>query len=311
MKVLVGIDGSSNSYAAVEFVGRLLSLERDQIVLVFATPTNSLGEDDQLDPVVEQRARTALSSAILDEAVSRLPEAWRPQAEIQVVNGSANVALLHAIEKSQADLVTVGFRGTSLMERLVLGSVSRAIVHSAKVPVLVVKSEPTSVKHVERPTSVEVKPTRVLAAFDDPKSGERMSVVLSKFNWPADAVGLVMTVVQPLHLAELPSWLPKAARDPDVQAMADAWQREHEQNVQVARGALEQFQQSLPKPFTEGQAIVVEGRPAEKILAKLAEQSFDLVAVGSRGSGAVERLLLGSTSAQVLTYAPCSVLVVR
>ena len=38
MKVLIGVDGSSNSFAAVEFVGRLLSAERDELVLLFATP---------------------------------------------------------------------------------------------------------------------------------------------------------------------------------------------------------------------------------------------------------------------------------
>ena len=35
-------------------------------------------------------------------------------------------ALLEAIEKHHADMIAVGFRGTSLFERFVLGSVSRA-----------------------------------------------------------------------------------------------------------------------------------------------------------------------------------------
>ena len=37
----------------------------------------------------------------------------------------------------------------------------------------------------------------------------------------------------------------------------------------------------------------------------------DVIVVGSHGRGAIERLLLGSVSAQVVRHAPCAVLVVR
>ena len=75
MKVLVGVDGSSNSFAAVEFAGRLLSPDRDQLMLLFATP--ALSTEEELDPAVEQRARLVLSRAVLEAALERLPAAWR------------------------------------------------------------------------------------------------------------------------------------------------------------------------------------------------------------------------------------------
>jgi len=50
------------------------------------------------------------------------------------------------------------------------------------------------------------------------------------------------------------------------------------------------------------------GRPAEALTARAA--SLDLLVVGSRGWGPVRRLLLGSTSEQVVREAPSSVLVV-
>ena len=40
-------------------------------------------------------------------------------------------------------------------------------------------------------------------------------------------------------------------------------------------------------------------------------QSFDLIVVGAHVKGAMERLLLGSTAAQVVRHARCPVLVVR
>src|SRR5947207_4185710 len=87
MKVLIGVDGSSNSFAAVEFVGRLLSAERDELVLLFATPAMSF-DDDRLDPAIEQRARSALSRTVLEAALERLPAAWQERAHQGPVTGS-------------------------------------------------------------------------------------------------------------------------------------------------------------------------------------------------------------------------------
>jgi nucleotide-binding universal stress UspA family protein len=67
----------------------------------------------------------------------------------------------------------------------------------------------------------------------------------------------------------------------------------------------------LPSCFTNEELILAEGRPAEEILKQVRERAIDLVVLGSRGSGSLKRLLLGSTSEQVLREAPCSVLIVR
>src|SRR5262245_3008977 len=77
MKVLVGVDGSANSFAAVRFVGRILSPDRDEIVLIYATPDASYLSDEQLDESVLVRARDSLSRVVYDEAISRLPPAWQ------------------------------------------------------------------------------------------------------------------------------------------------------------------------------------------------------------------------------------------
>jgi nucleotide-binding universal stress UspA family protein len=67
----------------------------------------------------------------------------------------------------------------------------------------------------------------------------------------------------------------------------------------------------LPKIFRATEPIVAQGHPAEQILAMIARQKIDLAVVGSRGLGAVERLLVGSTSARIVNEAPCSVLIAR
>jgi nucleotide-binding universal stress UspA family protein len=311
MKALVGVDGSSNSLAAVEFVGRLLSPGRDEITLLYVTPDVSFAGEEQLDAAIQQRARSALSRAVFDEALARLPDAWKSRAEALEVAGSPGSVLLEQADTRNIELIAVGFRGTSLFEELMLGSVSRAVVHTAQVPVLVVKTVPSDDDRIEKPAGAGDKRLNVLATHDGPVIGERIAAVLGQIEWPSIAAGWVMTVVQPMFVSELPDWLQQKTRSPDVAKMADAWRKEHEQNVEAARRELEQFQKKLPACFAKHEPIVAEGRPAEQILEALNKRSFDLVVLGSRGRGNVARLLLGSTSSQVLAAAPCSTLIVR
>ncbi len=310
MKVLIGVDGSSNSFAAVEFVGRLLSPERDEIVLLFATPAISF-DDERLDPAVEQRARSALSRTVLEAALERLPIEWRARVTQREVADSASAALLAAIETEKADLIAVGFRGTSgLVEEFVLGSVSRAVAYSASVPALVVKSRPKSEEPAKQSRGSVSQRMHVLLTYDQRDYAERAAELLKRFTWPPETRGTVMTVVQRMFLAGLPDWI-KVERDADVAAMAAAWETEHQQQVQAARVELESFRATLPPCFASEEPVVAEGRAAEEILAKIRDKAIDLAVLGSRGSGSLMRLLLGSTSEQVLREAPCSVLIVR
>lgn len=56
---------------------------------------------------------------------------------------------------------------------------------------------------------------------------------------------------------------------------------------------------------------VEHGDPGHTICEVAAEGGFDVVVVGSHGTGFLKRLLLGSVSHHVLHHAPCPVLVVR
>jgi nucleotide-binding universal stress UspA family protein len=296
----------------VEFVGRLLSAERDELVLLFVTPTFTF-EDDRLDPIIEERARAALSRTVLEAATERLPAAWRDRVAKRDITGVASARLLEAIDEEHADLVALGFHGTSgIIAEFVLGSVCRTVVHSAKIPVLVVKSAPASDEMAKQSPGSVASHIRVLTAYSD-GDGEfaaRATAVLSQLTWPPEMVGWAITVVQPMFVSELPDWI-TIERDPDVAAMAAAWESEHRQNLQAARNNLAKYRAALPACFTNEELIVAEGRPAEELLAQVHEKSIDLVVMGSRVSGTLTRLLLGSTSSRVLREAPCSVLIVR
>jgi nucleotide-binding universal stress UspA family protein len=307
MKVLVGVDGSPNSLATVQFVGRLLSADRDELVLAYVSPPMPFVGDDQLDPRVAARAQAALSGAVFDEAVGRLPAPWQSRTKRAELSGSPSASLLNEAEARGVELIAAGFRGAGFFERFVLGSVSRAVVQSALVPVLVVKTAGDVAAAQSSPSDS----LGVLATYDGPEAGARIASLLAQFAWPKSTRGWVMTVIPPMFVHELPDWMRPMTRDADVRAMAEAWQLEHDQQVAQAGQELKNFQQTLPASFQANEPIVAQGRPVEQILAALVRERIDLVVVGSRGRGAVERLLIGSTSDQVISGSPCSVLVAR
>ena len=56
---------------------------------------------------------------------------------------------------------------------------------------------------------------------------------------------------------------------------------------------------------------VAVGHPAVKITAYAEANGIDLIVLGHRGKTMFERWLIGSVAKKVMSYAPCSVLVVR
>ncbi len=307
MKALVGVDGSSNSLGAVSFIGQLLSPEHDELILFFATPVMSI-DDERLDLSVEERVRSMLTHNILDAALERLPAEWRPRAQRKDMIGLPGSALIEAAQAEGADLIVVGYQGTSsILETFLLGSVSRKVIHSATVPVLVVKPEKTD-SGANKPVS---KPLHLLTAYDGEHAADSIASVLSKFNWPAGTEGQVISVVKPMFLSDLPDWVKNKPRDPDVAAMADAWKEEHSQNLVAAKQELERFRDLLPTCFAGKEPVVAEGRPGDQIIAAARNSNADLIVLGISARRRLERLLIGGTTEQVLASGACSVLIVR
>ncbi len=57
--------------------------------------------------------------------------------------------------------------------------------------------------------------------------------------------------------------------------------------------------------------IVKEGSPSDVIIDYAKEGDYNLIVIGYRGQSTIERLVVGSTAANVARYAHCSVLIYR
>jgi len=101
-----------------------------------------------------------------------------------------------------------------------------------------------------------------------------------------------------------PATLPAAAIDPYPRAYEE-WEREAGELLE------EQAERLRSAGSTVAGAHLRKGRPAEEIVVLAEELDADLVVVGSRGLGAVKRLVVGSVAEGVVSLAPCPVLVMR
>lgn len=144
-KILVAVDGSEPSIQASE---RAIGLARDAkasltAVSVVHVPTSvyaaaplpgaAFDHSDDLRDYLMTQARGVLAR------VAEIARKEGVSIETKVLEGHVPSELLKYAEKGGHDLLVVGSRGLSGVGRLLLGSVSTALVHRAKISVLVVR----------------------------------------------------------------------------------------------------------------------------------------------------------------------------
>ena len=79
-----------------------------------------------------------------------------------------------------------------------------------------------------------------------------------------------------------------------------------------AEAALTRAKDVAQKCGTVAEVLLATGAsPAEEIVKAAKDRKVDLIVIGSRGLAGKTSSFLGSTAAKVVTYSPCSVLVVK
>lgn len=148
-RIVVGVDGSEDSRHALRFALRQASrVEGGNVVVVHSwrvmTPfdTISLGQEEWGPPteLLDHRSQEMISE-MLDRVVDS--ETERVGVTVLRTDDDPVDALVGAGDS--ADLIVVGSRGRGSVRGLLLGSVSQGVLHSAKVPVVVLP------RHAVRP----------------------------------------------------------------------------------------------------------------------------------------------------------------
>lgn len=144
-KVLLAIDGSKNSEAALAWYLQHMKFPNDELTLVtIFTPPSELVISDadiwadsssiaKLDDEASKRVQS-----FIDKSVAKCKENdITPKVLIQK-DASPKYTLTKLANSGSYDALVLGQRGLNAVERVFLGSTSDYCVHHAKIPVIVV-----------------------------------------------------------------------------------------------------------------------------------------------------------------------------
>jgi nucleotide-binding universal stress UspA family protein len=286
-RVLIATDGSIGASEALDWLTRMPLSPATEIEVVTALPRPFPSE------ILIAEAWKHLwteSEAVVDAARSRLAQRWTDVTG-RVVEGDAREAIVAAALTSKADLVVLGARGLGSVASALLGSVSLGVARHAPCPVLVCKGAPRALR-------------TVTVGIDGSAHARAAVEFLCAVELPPTLTLRLLGVVEPLPY---PRTAPGFIASTLKAAMEDL---ENEARGRL-QGALDQAAMVLRPRVGRIVSATPVGGPAATLVRDADVYGSDLIVVGARGLGTLERLVLGSVSEGVLRHARCPVLVVR
>ncbi len=297
MKILVPVDGSGYSRAAVDFV---------------ASRTTLIGNEPQVDVVnvqlsVPARAAHALgrsalndyysdeSDKVLKPALKRLAKAGlTPTSHYLVGHPGEEISALAT--KQKADLIVMGSHGHSALRNLLVGSVTSNVLARCKTPLLIVR-------HREPPPGDTL---RVGIAVDGSKYGREAIKYLLRHAplFGASPAITLLHVVGDFAGAMMPDMGGIALPALSVEEIRSLQRKAFEAAVAPAR-------KLLAKGGISATEVCLVGSAGDELSAFAKKKKLDLLVMGSHGYGAFKAAVLGSVTSRVMALSSVPLLLVR
>jgi nucleotide-binding universal stress UspA family protein len=138
-RIVVAVDGSVHAERALDTAIAWARCSGAQLVLVSVVPFHAVpfGGPQVVPPIneVEVEAHRKMLERLAEHAM----KSGIPNTVTELLQGMVIDELLEFISQDPPSLLVVGSRGLSAAKRIILGSVSESLVHSAPCPVLVDK----------------------------------------------------------------------------------------------------------------------------------------------------------------------------
>jgi len=239
----------------------------------------------QVDPTELERLRQT-TAAFFEQAV-----AAGVNVTTRVEVGQPATGIVEAARSLPASLIVMGTHGASGFDHLILGSVTEKVLRKAPCPVMTVppRARATSAlpfKRILCPVDFSESSKGALDfAFSLAQEGDAELTILHVLEWPSDE--------------EPPST--RAFNVPEYHLYREA----------EARKQLDALVPASVRDWCSPTTTITHGKPYREILGHAAEGGADLIIIGVRGRSAIDRMLFGSTTNQVIRRATCPVLTLQ
>jgi len=287
--ILVGVDGSANSDAAVRWAAQEAAMRNVPLTVVHvasplvggwsawefaaAPPPEGFVEwqEAEANGVVADAARVAERSTADHRPLRISPDVVFAQVVPTLVDLT-----------KEAQMIAVGRQGQGAFSSALLGSVSNALVHHAHCPVAVIHED----------TGPAQSNAPVLVGVDGSTASEL-----------ATAIAFEEAAFRGVDLVVLHSWSDHELSDFPGLPWSEMSATAHQTLVERLAGWQERY------PEITVQLVVVEDKPARHLVER--STSAQLVVVGSHGRGGFAGMHLGSVSTAVVHAVRAPVIVAR
>jgi nucleotide-binding universal stress UspA family protein len=255
------------------------------------------------DAEVEQRQREAEQDLrnVADEAASE-----GVRATPVILEGEVPSTLADHLRDSDVDLAVMTTHDRGRLERLLLGSVSDAVMRHAHIPALLVRVPRTGAVANREP---ELR--RMLLPFDGSPFAEQILAPAMTLATVMGADLTLLSVVEPiLASAALAIGIDGTPSPGPVSRRAE--DEADEERASAERQSLERTAERI-RSMGIGVEIhaLIDARPAHAIVDFAEHHAIDLIAMTTHGRGALKRLVAGSVAEGVLHAATSHMLLYR
>lgn len=273
MEILFATDGRSPALAAGDLLRRLVDPSHVEIAVLSAHDPSTETTEGYFDTLLEEAERAMSEAGLTSRSV------WR--------EGDPAVCIEKELAGDGYGLVIVGAGNHSWLGHIAFGSVATCVLHRAPVPVVVVHRGPSQAH--DR--------LKVLVGADGSPAATHAIDTLASLTEP-DCVDLRVRTVIRTHdivLSHSGTYVPT----PYTQKVL-------EEEEAIASRHLEGALDRLRIAGFSARGSIGSGWPANDLLDQAERGEADLVVLGARGAGTLERMTMGSVSAHVARYAPAT-----
>lgn len=299
MRILMPVDGSECSKAAVAFVASRATLLKNptEVELVNIQYPVPLRAARALGKEIVQSYHEAEAAKALKSTAATLKRAGANATTRHVV-GTVAHELAAIVANDRADLIVMGSHGETGLNTLLLGSVANTVAVSCTKPLLLLRGAP-----VPKRDSLKVG-----IALDGSPYGLAVARFVAGHRdlFGASPSVSLIHVVPDLTKITVPGWIEREVPTGIKPEQVEAMQKAAFENV------FKPAQELLARAgITATEVRLVGPAPGDAIAAQVTKSKLDLLAMGSLGFGASRHGSMGSVATRAASRCRTALLLVR